>query len=367
MGAWVANGSFNREHRLYEELLETGYIKKIYWFTYGTQDLQFVNLVDARIRIVPMPKLFGMRIGSFFYSILIPLIQRSKIAKCDILKTNQFWGSWAACLSGWVWKKPVWIRTGYTFSLFYKKTGSYIGWRVRTSLEKWMFRCADAVSVSSRGDAKYIKTFAPDVSVDEIPNFVDTDLFSPSTSIAPDRDIIVVGRLESQKNLEALLYGLEGSARTLTIVGQGALRPKLLMLAQQLHVDAEFLGRISNASLPDQFRRHRIYVLCSLYEGMPKTLLEAMACGMPCVGTNVPGINEVIQDGNNGILCGTSPQEIRAAIDRLMGDTELRRSMGVSAREHIERYDSLREVVRLEIELYKKLLTNADAPRYDAR
>src|SRR3972149_402807 len=65
-----------------------------------------------------------------------------------------------------------------------------------------------------------------------------------------------------------------------------------------------FMGSISNEELPPVLNRYRFFALPSVREGMPKALIEAMACGLVCIGTDVEGINEIIRDGENGFLAG---------------------------------------------------------------
>ena len=60
--------------------------------------------------------------------------------------------------------------------------------------------------------------------------------------------------------------------------------------------------------MPQYYNRCKVYVLCSLYEGNPKTLLEAMACGCAVVGTNVLGIQEIIRHQENGLLVPEQPE-----------------------------------------------------------
>src|SRR3546814_21078926 len=88
----------------------------------------------------------------------------------------------------------------------------------------------------------------------------------------------------------------------------------------------------------------RIFVLPSSYEGHPKTLLEAMACGAAVIGTDVPGIREVIEDGRTGLLCAPTAAALREAIERLLSDEPLRRRMGGNARQQIEMPASLDRV-----------------------
>src|SRR3546814_17832635 len=101
----------------------------------------------------------------------------------------------------------------------------------------------------------------------------------------------------------------------------------------------------------------RIFVLPSSYEGHPKTLLEAMACGAAVIGTDVPGIREVIEDGRTGLLCAPTAAALRDAIERLLSDEPLRRRLGGNARQQIQMTESLARVAQLQLSAYLATLS----------
>jgi glycosyltransferase involved in cell wall biosynthesis len=93
-----------------------------------------------------------------------------------------------------------------------------------------------------------------------------------------------------------------------------------------------FSGYLTSPPNPHQYGD--IAVLCSLHEGFPNSIIEAMAAGRPVVATAVGGIPDAVQDGVTGLLVSPrSPADLAAAIDRLIVDEELRRSMGAAGRE----------------------------------
>src|SRR3546814_4760578 len=87
------------------------------------------------------------------------------------------------------------------------------------------------------------------------------------------------------------------------MVGDGDLRATAEREAARRGVKARLHGNLPHQNLPEMINAGRIFVLPSSYEGHPKTLLEAMACGAAVIGTDVPGIREVIEDGRTGLLC----------------------------------------------------------------
>jgi glycosyltransferase involved in cell wall biosynthesis len=94
---------------------------------------------------------------------------------------------------------------------------------------------------------------------------------------------------------------------------------------------------------------HDIFVFPSLVEGMPLTLLEAMATGMPVVTTNTSGMADVVEDGVDGLLVpGADAESLRAAIERLCGCVKLRKELGRAGREKMRRYTWTRVTKELE-------------------
>ena len=120
----------------------------------------------------------------------------------------------------------------------------------------------------------------------------------------------------------------------------------------------EFLGNLPNSELPDILNQHEIFILLSFYEGMPKALLEAMACGLPVIGTDVDGIKEVIEHEENGILCETDPKSIKGAILGLMNNEKLKRKISMKARMTIEEKFSLNKLIERELALYENSITS---------
>ena len=105
------------------------------------------------------------------------------------------------------------------------------------------------------------------------------------------------------------------------IYGEGELDEEIKAFSRKCKARVELMGTLPNDKLPGILNKYKYYVIPSEFEGMPKTLLEAMACGLVCIGTNVNGINEVIKDGVNGFLAqGTTAEDLLPAINRAVAN-----------------------------------------------
>lgn len=157
-------------------------------------------------------------------------------------------------------------------------------------LAKTLFRLADGV-VFQTEDAK--KWFPKSIQKKSKIIFNQVDEVFYNTKYEGERhDVVTTGRLVPQKNHKLLIRAFAAIADkvpdNLFIYGEGELRPELEALIAELHMqDRIFLpGGIKN--VPDTIKSAKLFVLSSDYEGMPNSLMEAMALGLPCVSTDCP-------------------------------------------------------------------------------
>ncbi|HKT36614.1 MAG TPA: glycosyltransferase family 4 protein [Nitrospira sp.] len=116
--------------------------------------------------------------------------------------------------------------------------------------------------------------------------------------------------------------------------------------------------------MPSVFAEATIVVLASYREGLPKTLLEAAACGKPLVATDVPGCREIVSHGINGLLVPPrNPTALATAIDSLLSDATLRAKMGQAGREAVLRSFSVEKVTDQLIALYRELIATYERSR----
>lgn len=199
---------------------------------------------------------------------------------------------------------------------------------------------------------------------------VDTAHFTPLPEPPPDAGrplavALVARMLRSKGVLDAVAavrrLRAQGVAIELLLAGAGDPgNPDSLDDATLAALAAEpgvrWLGHVEDVRAV--WRQAAIAVLPTTYgEGLPKTLLEAAACGRPLVATDVPGCREVVKNGATGLL--VPPHDVAAlaeALARLMADSALRQAMGVAARALVEREFGAAAVARQTLALYQALL-----------
>ncbi|EPR37154.1 glycosyl transferase group 1 [Desulfovibrio sp. X2] len=371
LAAWVEGGLLGREKLLYGELLKRGICDEIVWVTYGDKDEELAARLHASgelplgIRVLGMPRLLASYPGRMLWSLVAPLVHWRDLRRADILKTNQMDGAWTALVGKALLRRPLLVRTGFTLSQFEANGGKASQLRIRLfrCIERLCYRFADAATVASQHDRRYLETVLGARNVDVVPNFIDVSLFRPLGGPRQDDRMVFIGRLHPQKNLPALVACAAQAGMGLDLYGVGPEEASLRDLSARLAADVRFLGTVPNAELPGVLNRYRIFALPSLFEGMPKALLEAMACGCACLGTNVPGISEVIRDGENGVLArDTSAEALAEGLRRLRSESDLK-ELGLNATNDMVNNYSLSAVIRKETDLYARLLGKGEQAR----
>ena len=360
---WASSGLFEREKLIYEKHLKLNNFDYIYWFTYGVHDNKLASRLysekrlNERVRIIGMPRLFNFKIGVYLYSFLLPFIHSQTVRKCDFIKTNQMDGSWTAVIAKWIFNKKLVVRTGFILSQLENrlKRKSYFKLKIIELLEKVAYKSADICVVTAEHNRNYItgKYNIPREKIRIIYNYIDTDLFRPDKSIVKYKDrIVYVGRLSEEKNLFNLISAISETKLTLDIYGAGPLIYKLKQFAKNINAKVNFNGIVQNSMLPDILNKYIFFILPSLFEGMPKTLLEAMGCGLICIGTDVVGINEVIEHNKNGILVfGTDTNNIRQTIESTVNSEY--KEISVAATINIKDKFALKVIAEKEKKLFK--------------
>ena len=201
-----------------------------------------------------------------------------------------------------------------------------------------------------------------------IPNGVDLDRFYPAEnnekkkSVSPV--ILTLSRIDNKKGLE---YAIESMTKIhakfptakLMIVGDGEYRSELEKLVEinMLSATVEFTGLIPNSEVPAYLRNADIFLLPSLYEGLPLTLLEAMACGLPVISTPVSISPEIIATWKNGyVIPFKSPNAISESVIDLLSNPDKRREFGLNSFKAANETLAWEKVAKQYAELYQHIL-----------
>jgi glycosyltransferase involved in cell wall biosynthesis len=212
----------------------------------------------------------------------------------------------------------------------------------------------------------------------EIPGGVDLDAFHrvPSTvrsslNLGDAEVVLYVGRFAPLKNVALLIDAFSrlahrrGQARLL-LVGDGPLEPALRKQAAVLGVQDRivFAGSIPNQQLAPYYSAADVFALPSKFDNSPNAVLEAMACEVPVVATNVGGVPRYVSDGETGLLVEPDAAALAEALEQLLSDASLRSRLVTSGLEMVRARFSWRQSAERLIALYEQLLqpTSAVSP-----
>ncbi len=230
------------------------------------------------------------------------------------------------------------------------------------------FRRADAVVVTSEEWKERLEQLIPGIEITVIPNPV-TLRVSVRTSTASRRGgasgpslVVFLGKLGSDKGVPELLEAirrlqLEGCASRFVLAGNGEIHATLRMVRGLPSPElVEVPGWLGDGEVRELLARAEIFVLPSHHEGLPVSLLEAMAAGLCCIVSRVGGIPDVIEGGSNGLL--VEPRDVDGLADALrvaLEDAQLRADLGRSAQETVAQRFDVSTVARKLSDLYATL------------
>ncbi|MHA1589331.1 MAG: glycosyltransferase family 4 protein [Candidatus Njordarchaeales archaeon] len=354
---WQKIGIFTREIKVIKELAKL--YGRVLIISYDDKECrEYLKHFDGNISILCKPR----PLPNLTYSILAPLIHRRRIrGKRMICRTVQLWGFWTGLIMKIIYGCRLILRQGFTSSKFAIRSRDLKYYILATIFELIAYHMSDRIIVTTKQDKEYIikRYHVKPCKIYVIPNWVDTSLFKPKRKVEKEEGrIIFVGRLERQKNIFALINAIKTIPQAkLYLVGDGSLKEEIIKKIREENIGNVFLlGPIPHNKLPEELNKSEIFILPSLYEGHPKTLIEAMACGLPVIGTKVEGIRENIKNGENGLLCDINYESIREKIRTLLENKEMGKKLGVNARKHILKEYSLEKVLEREILIHLSLI-----------
>jgi glycosyltransferase involved in cell wall biosynthesis len=214
---------------------------------------------------------------------------------------------------------------------------------------KWSLNRFSQITCPSLELKNFIKDWGVNKTVSCIPNGIPT--IEPRVN-SNEFDLISVCRLVKWKNLDHLITANAVNKTKLVIVGSGPEEERLKKLANKLNSNVTFTGQLSEQEVIHYLFRSKIFVLISEYEGLSFSLLQAMACALPSIVSNVKGNLDVITDNIDGIVIDRNmPNSLLDAINLLLQKPADMRRLGEKAREKVlnkySQKNQLNQVIKL--------------------
>lgn len=370
---WIG-GTERQALKLSQALAEKGVDVQIVtgWWFRGTPQREVVEGIPV-FRNLTLWEMFGIKglrkFGGYLYILTLLLYLWRRRAAYDVIHVHGLsYHTFAAVLAGrWFGRKTLTklANSGPASDIFKMRIGQQLAfshYMLPTALGSDRF-----VALTGTIVEELINAGVPAVHISELVNGVEHDRIAARSNYAlhhPPR-LIYVGRLHEQKGVDVLLQAFGqlierdlAQGACLKIVGDGPLRNALVSLAEDLNIShrVEFFGE-TNCVL-EQLYQADIFVLPSRAEGISNALLEAMACGLPVVVSEVPGNADVVQDEENGLVFTTEdPNSLAQALSLLLEQSDLRQQLGRMARQTVEERYSLNFVADRYIAMYQELLS----------
>lgn len=239
---------------------------------------------------------------------------------------------------------------------FYKGA-PVINWILYYPVEKWLSRYTDVLITINKEDYERAKKFkagkvcyVPGVGIDLKKfnaGYVNKEQKRKEIGVSADDFVLLsVGELIPRKNHEVVIRALSVLKQLdklnhieYVICGRGSYEADLRKLAEGLDVadHVHFLGYRNDIS--EICNCADLFVFMSHQEGLPVALMEAMACGLPAVCSNIRGNTDLIEDGVTGLLANNTPEEVAQSISKMKSDTALRNRVASAALQKIKQFD----------------------------
>jgi glycosyltransferase involved in cell wall biosynthesis len=266
----------------------------------------------------------------------------------QIVHSHMFWSSLFASPIAWASRVPIIVETLHGTEAW------RTGWKANCKVDRATTRFVSKYVAVCESDARFLenKKHVPAKKIAIIHNGVDTRRFAVPQDARnairhalgfteADSVLIMVARLHPGKGHRVLLDAMRQllplyPKLKLICLGEGEGEPELRGLCESFGVAhcVQFVGYQRN--VPEWLTAADINVLPSFYEGLPLTILEAMAAKLPTVASNVGGIPEAIEDGVSGLLVPPGdPHRLAEALSLLIGDVAMRERVGRAARARV--------------------------------
>lgn len=226
---------------------------------------------------------------------------------------------------------------------------------------RFTFNSADRVLCYTETDRDRLQNQKITAPISVVHNGIDCSTFRPIDSHSAKPQLLYVGRLKESKGVHRIIAAFEKLQHehpelTLTIVGEGPMGKTLEDLCDESGIAdrVEFRGEVPNEQLPEVYSESRVFVLPSDAEGLPRTVLESLACGTPVVTSDLPQLESVVS-GCGYRVNPESIDDLATAIERLVTDEETYREFRDRGRSRVESEYSWAETVRETTAIYREL------------
>ncbi len=332
--------------------------RHVYIFSYGVKTNP--SKLPQNCTILPNTK----KIHRYLYTFLIPFLHAKELKTCHVSRTMQTTGGIPAIISQILYKIPAIVTYGYNYTNFAQlNTNKFIAFltNIYTSV---ILNLATKIIVTTPASEKKLDKHKHKLLL--IPNGVNTHKFQtkPNYRLHKPVRILSIGRLTLQKQYRLAISGLAKLPPKIktqikyTIIGNGELENELQQLAQRKKIKLEIIDQVPHSKIPSSLKSADIYLHTSVIEGHPKSLLEAMAVGLPCLVVNSSKhVYQFLSNHQNALFSEPSEKNIATNLNNMIKNLQTRNIIGKNASETIRQKFDLPTLIKTEISILNKIAT----------
>ncbi|MFZ2497804.1 glycosyltransferase family 4 protein [Methanosarcina sp.] len=239
------------------------------------------------------------------------------------------------------------------FQKFYTATGARL-----------TFAAADRILCYTETEKKELVDLGiKSEKIEVIHNGIDTDLFVPAKEPRFDKqNLLWVGRCVKGKGLDYLIdaFSILKTIHpdvTLTMVGKGPDKDRIAQKMRDLNLENSTIMKdfVPNSEIVEMYQNSSVFVLPSLEEGVPRTILEAMSCGIPVVCSRLPQLVDIV-DGGGLLVPVKDSQALADTISKVLSDSSIAEEFRKNGRRNVVENYSWKDTVKKTVHLYKELI-----------
>jgi len=315
--------------------------------------------------IIRFPSYFTLCGNSYAPGLVMEILKRKKTFDIIHAHSHLFFSTNICVFARLLHSAPL-IITNH--GLISASTPAWLNTLYKYTFSTATFHIADHIICYTEVEKEKIEKLGIDPrKISVIHNGVDTNLFAPIAAKKPNarKQIVWVGRYVPGKGVDYLIEAFFRvqekipSAR-LVLVGDGPGKAVIEAKIKKLHLQSSvtLIDYLNNAELPHIYNQSDVVVLPSLMEGVPRTLLEAMACGIPVITTDLPHLQDIV-DGAGLVVSPKDPQALADAMITILKDSTLADAMGYYGREKIKQGHSWEDTVKKTLKLYETVIEHS--------
>jgi len=274
-----------------------------------------------------------------------------KARKMQKSENYDFSFSWSSVPAGfislvlyYIFKLPYIVRIGGSDIPGSEKRYTYI-YKLISPIIKTIWKKSNLLIIKCEMEKEKVFAINSKLKLKIISNGVDTQKYKPVDRSENEQiQLICVARLIKLKGQDLLIKAIsqlknEGIIFQVVLVGDGDETANYKSMAKELHVShlVDFKGYIERERIEKFYQKADIFVLPSCSEGMSNALLEAMACGLPVIVTNVGGTHELVTEGENGFIFQVGDKDqLSNIIKNIAKEPHILKEMGIKSRVRAE-------------------------------